>query len=208
MQWLVILLNGYKNAQNLIWMTLNWQFFEKKIQKSPSGWRFDSRDPNGFRWLGALSPDFLLWRPYVARVCSAPSSKTTFFWQKNLIFVQAPSPSAKSLLCLKQTYFHHFVRTSCLSKATVFLLNRHSVKIRQIVLILSKITLLKDQIVSKNMLRPIETLLIWFLDHYNAKLPTPGIDRERCSTLDSQVWCLQKIFVKYMCVTFLKFKLR
>ena len=88
---------------------------------------------------------------------------------------------------MKQTYFHHFVQTSCLSKATEFLLNLHSVKIRQIVLILSKITLLKDQIVSKNMLRPIETLVIWFLDHYYAKLLTPGIDRERCSMLDSQV---------------------
>ena len=79
------------------------------------------------------------------------------------------------------------MRTSCLSKATEFLLNLHSVKIRQIVLILSKITLLKDQIVSKNMLRPIETLVIWFLDHYYAKLLTPDIDRERCSTLDSRV---------------------
>ena len=116
-----------------------------------------------------------------------PAQKRHFFDKKKLIFVQAPSPSAKSFLLLKQTYFHHFVRTSCLSKATEFLLNLHSVKIRQIVLILSKITLLKDQIVSKNMLRPIETLLIWFLDHYYAKLPTPGIDRERCSTLDSQV---------------------
>ena len=113
--------------------------------------------------------------------------KNDIFVTKNLIFVQTPSPSAKSLLLLKQTYFHHFVQTSCLSKATEFLLNLHSVKIRQIVLILSKITLLKDQIVSKNMLRPIETLVIWFLDHYYAKLLTRGIDRERCSTLDSQV---------------------
>ena len=113
--------------------------------------------------------------------------KNDIFLTKNLIFVQAPSPLAKSLLLLKQTYFHHFGQTSCLSKATEFLLNLHSVKIRQIVLILSKITLLKDQIISKNMLRPIETLLICFLDHYYAKLPTAGIDKESCSTLDSQV---------------------
>ena len=113
--------------------------------------------------------------------------KNDIFLTKKFNFGQAPSPSAKSLLLLKQTYFHHFVRTSCLFKATEFLLNLHSVKIRQIVLILSKITLLKDQIVSKIMLRPIETLLIWFLDHYYSKLPTPDIDRERCSTLDSQV---------------------
>ena len=93
------------------------------------------------------------------------------------------------------------MRTSCLSKATEFLLNLFSVKIRQIVLILSKITLLKDQIVSKNMLRYMETLLIWFLDHYYAKLPTPGIDRERCSTLASK-FDVYKIFVKYTCVTF------
>ena len=88
---------------------------------------------------------------------------------------------------LKQAYFHHFVQTSYLSKATEFLMNLHSIKLRQIVLILSKTKILKDQIVSKNMLRPTETLLIWFLACYYVKLRTPGLDRECCSTLDSQV---------------------
>ena len=90
-----------------------------------------------------------------------------------------------------------YVQTSYLSKATEFLLNLHSVKIRQIVLILSTIILLKDQIVSKNMLLPTETLLIWLLAYYYVNLPTPGLDRERCSTLDSQslmfTKCLQNI---------------
>ena len=79
------------------------------------------------------------------------------------------------------------MQTSYLSKATEFLVNLHAVKIRQIVLILSKTIVLKDQIVSKNMLRPTETLLIWFLVCYDVKLRTPGLDRERCSALDSQV---------------------
>ena len=50
------------------------------------------------------------------------------------------------------------------------------------------------------MLRPTETFLIWFLACYYVKLRTPGLDRKRCSTLDSQVWCLQnvrKIYVHY-----------
>ena len=88
---------------------------------------------------------------------------------------------------------------SYLSQATEFLLNLRSVKIRQIVLILSKIILLKDQIVCKNMLRPTETILIWFLAYYYIKLPTPGLDRERCSTLDIVKFDVYKMLAKYMC---------
>ena len=116
-----------------------------------------------------------------------PAQKRHCFLQKILILRSSPSPSAKSWLRLKQTYFHHFVQTSYLLKATKFLLNLHSVKMRQIVLMFFKIIILKDQIVSKNMLRLTETLLIWFLACYYVKLPTPGLDRERCFTLDSQV---------------------
>ena len=79
------------------------------------------------------------------------------------------------------------MQTSYLSRATEFLVNLHAVKIRQIVLILSKTIILKDLIVSENMLRPTETLLIWFLACYYLKLRTPGLDRERCSMLNSQV---------------------
>ena len=63
------------------------------------------------------------------------------------------------------------------------------------------------------MLRPSETLLSCFLAYYYVKLLTPGLDRERSSTLDSQVdsyyslmftKCLQIICI----VLFFKFKLR
>ena len=80
-------------------------------------------------------------------------------------------------------------------------MNLHAIKIRQIVLILSKAIILKDQIVSENRLRPTETLLIWFLACYYLKLRTPGLDRERCSTLNSK--CdVYKMCAKYMYVTF------
>ena len=93
------------------------------------------------------------------------------------------------------------MQTSYLSKATEFVLNLQSVRIRQIVLILFNIILLKDQIVGKNMLWPTETLLIWFLVYYYVKLPTPDLDREGYSTLDAK-FDVYKMFAKFMYVTF------
>ena len=112
--------------------------------------------------------------------------KNDIFLTKTFNAVFNPFPLSKVLVALETNIFSSFSKKKLFIKATEFLLNLHLVKIRQIVLTLSKIILLKDQIVSENMLRPTETLLIWFLAYYYVNLPTLGLDRERCSLLDNQ----------------------